>query len=85
MKFGVDYEAFAAFHSLHCILVNDKSMTAEPVGYFTLAYSQCLAPVMNCNASNIISSGFCTISKHFYIPFIIVIVDMFTVICQICI
>lgn len=23
MKFCVDYEAFAAFHSLHCILVND--------------------------------------------------------------
>lgn len=67
------------------ILVNDKSMTAEPVGYFTLAYSKRFAPVMNCNASNIISSGFCTISKHFYIPFIIVIVDMFTVICQICI
>ena len=59
MKFCVDYEAFAAFHSLHCILVNDKSMTAEPVGYFTLAYSKRFAPVIN--------------------------VDMFTVICQICI
>ena len=39
MKFGVDYKAFTAFHSLNCILVNDKSLTAEPVSYFTLAYS----------------------------------------------